>query len=69
MLYYSYDIYQARRLEMVRHSQLATVTVTDGAKHCVTGRQWSHEVRVHFRFMFISNNQGITSTDINIIQA
>ena len=36
MLYYSYDNYQARRLEMVRHAQLATVTVTDGAKHCVT---------------------------------
>ena len=53
MLYYSYDNYQARRLEMVRHNQLATVTVTDGAKHCVTGRQWSMEIRVHFRFMFI----------------
>ena len=53
MLYYSYDNYQARSIEMVRHTQLATVTVTDGAKHCVTDRQWSEEVRVHFRFMFI----------------
>ena len=50
---YSYDNYQAHRLEMVRHTQLATVTVTDGAKHCVAGRQWSQAVRVHFRFMFI----------------
>ena len=54
---------------MVRHTQLASVTVTDGAKHCVTDRQWSQEVRVHFRFMFISNNREITNTDINIIQA
>ena len=54
---------------MVRHSQLATVTVTARAKHCVTARQWSQEVQVHFRFMFILNNQGITNTDINIIQA
>ena len=54
---------------MVRHTRLATVTVTDGAKHCVTGRQWSQEVRIHFRFMFFFNNQGITNTDINIIQA
>ena len=53
MLYYSYDNYQARRLEMVRHTQLATVTVIDVAKHRVTGRQWSMEIRVHFRFMFI----------------
>ena len=53
MLYYSYDNYQARRLEMVRHTQLATVTVSDVAKHCVTGRQWSMEIRIHFRFMFI----------------
>ena len=35
-LYSSYDNYQACRLEMVRHAQLATVTVSDGAKHCVT---------------------------------
>ena len=35
MLYYSYN-YQACRLQMVRHTQLATVTVTDGAKHYVT---------------------------------
>ena len=45
MLYYSYDNYQARRLEMVRHTQLATVTVTDVAKHCVTARQWSQEIQ------------------------
>ena len=53
MLYYLYDNYQARRLEMVRHAQLATVAVTDGAKHYVIACQWSQEVRVHFRFMFI----------------
>ena len=53
MLYYSYDNYQARRLEMVRHTQLANLTVTDGAKRCVTSRQWSQEVRVNFSFMFI----------------
>ena len=53
MLYYSYDNYQARRLEMVRHTQLATVTVSDVAKHCVTGRQWSMEIRVLLGFMFI----------------
>ena len=54
MLYYSYDIYQACRLEMVlRHSQLAHVTVTDGAKHCATARQWSDEIQVYFLFMFI----------------
>ena len=32
---------------MVRHTQLATVTVSDVAKHCVTGRQWSMEIRVN----------------------
>ena len=53
MLYYSYDNYQARRLEMVRHAQLPTVTVSDVAKHCVAARQWSQDIRVHFRFMFI----------------
>ena len=58
MLYYSYDnyqacFYQACRLEMVRHAQLATDTVTNGAKHCVTARRWSKEIRVHFRCMFI----------------
>ena len=53
MLYYSYDNYQARGLEMVRHAQLATVTVGDVAKHCVTSRQLSQEIRVHIRFKFI----------------
>ena len=51
MLYYSYDNDQVRRLEMVRHAKLATVS--DVAKHCVTARQWSQEIRLHFRFMFI----------------
>ena len=39
---------------MVRHSQLApvTVTVTDGAKHCVTARQWSDEIQVYF-FIYV----------------
>ena len=41
MLYYSYDNYQGRKLEMVRHTKLATVAVTDGAKHYVIARQWS----------------------------
>ena len=53
MLYHSYDNYQARRLEMVRHAQLATAAVNDVAKHCVTARQLSQEIRVHIRFMFI----------------
>ena len=53
MLYYSYDNCQARRLEMVRHAKLATVTVSDVAKQCVTARQWSQEIRLHFRFIFI----------------
>ena len=39
MLYYTYDNCQARRLEMVRHAKLGTVTVSDVAKHCVTARQ------------------------------
>ena len=39
MLYYSYDNCQARRLEMVRHAQLTTATVSDVAKHCVTARR------------------------------
>ena len=38
---------------MVRHAQLATVTVSDVAKHCVTARQLSQEIQVHIRFMFI----------------
>ena len=53
MLYYSYDNCQARGFEMMRHAKLATVTVSDVAKHCVTARQWSQEIRVHFRFIFI----------------
>ena len=53
MLYYSYDNCQARRLEMVRHAKLAIVTVSDVAKHCVTARQWSQVMRLHFKFMFI----------------
>ena len=46
---------------------------TNGAEHCVTARQWSINVqvlgdRVHIKFMFIYNNQGIQNTQINIIQ-
>ena len=43
MLYYSYDNYQARRLEMVRHAQLPTVTVSDNKTS-----QHERDIPLHF---------------------
>ena len=57
MLYYSHDNYQARRLEMVRHAQLATV----GGTHFELKARYLYNVVSQF----ISENPFTDSKDNN----